>query len=1284
MASEHVSRIAAAEAEDTGTFSGSVDSNTALAEQLQRVARELESLRRETERTAVLGGQERSLLESLLRHSPHGIVVCDRDGRLLVQSAAAERIWGGSASAGSLSDWTRYRAYHPDGRPYTPDDWAMAKAMRSGEPLGPCDLRIERFDGSTAHLLCSAAPIFSDDGGIAGAMAVFVDVTELRELQRRLATREAEVLELSRKHADRGARLLLVSTALSSALTADEVGRVVLERAVPALGAHTGALLLLRRQPAPAHLEVIAAVGYPDPVLASIRHIQLEDGLPVCEVATRGRPIFLDNSSQSLGRYPGLREIVGGIGVSALAVVPLLQDGAVVGALAFHFHHPHPISQEERELAQALADQCAQALERVQLYQSERRARQDAEAAQAQTELLYHLADAVSRAQTLDDIYAPALHAVATALGVERASILLFDENGKMRFRAWRGLSPDYRAAVDGHSPWKADESAAAPILVEDVYTDPALAAFRPVFDAEGIRSLAFFPICAGTTLLGKFMVYSGTPRRLHDREVQLTLTIASHVSQAVARQRLLSAERAARRQAEEHAETARRLHQITGRLSNALLPDQVAEVILDEAGPAMAADAVGLWTIDVTGTRLQLLRARGYAGDGRGLSMPLDSDFPVAECVRNRQPIFIENPADYRQAYPRSERLAREHGYRSDAGVCLPLAIENRALGCLTLTFSRPRDFDAAQRTLLLTLAQHCAQGLERARLYEAERRARAEAEDAHQRSALLARAASLVGTSQDPDVLLEKVAELMVPARADLCMLHVVDDDGVLRLATLCHLDAARTQAARRLVTDAPGRSGERSLVATVLNRETLWVSGRGGEAPIDELMGRLDMHSAIVAPLVVGDRTLGTLVLMRSPGSPAYSAADMQFGDDLAGRVAVALDSARLLRAQARLHAQAEAASRAKDEFISLLGHELRNPLSPIVTALELMRLRGGGEDEGGQFARERGVIERQVQHLVRLVDDLLDVSRITRGKVELRKGPVRVVEVVGKAIEMVSPLFEQRQHHLAVSVPGELVVQADEARLAQVLANLLTNAAKYTDAGGHVDISARTSDGELEIRVSDDGRGMSRELLPRVFELFVQGQGTAERLPDRAEGGLGLGLAIVKSLVELHGGRVVAESPGPGRGSTFVLRLPQVEASAAASRHVEESEPAPRAHALGRRVLVVDDNEDAADFLAEALTTIGHEVAVAYDGPTALDRAQQFHPELAVLDIGLPVMDGYELAHRLRALPGMEEVTLLALTGYGQESDRARAFAEGFQAHFTKPLDLQRLCDALEAL
>ena len=388
------------------------------------------------------------------------------------------------------------------------------------------------------------------------------------------------------------------------------------------------------------------------------------------------------------------------------------------------------------------------------------------------------------------------------------------------------------------------------------------------------------------------------------------------------------------------------------------------------------------------------------------------------------------------------------------------------------------------------------------------------------------------------------------------------------------------------------------------------------------------------------------------------------EVQLVQQVASRCWESLERARVQNERTQLLHAAQAANRAKDEFMAILGHELRNPLSPILTALQLMRARGDTTT-----AREQQVIERQVRHLMRLVDDLLDVSRIARGKVDLKIERIDIADVIAKAVETASPLLEARQHTLQIQVPAGLaIVAADPARLTQVFSNLLTNAAKYTPAGGRILVTADVREQDVAVSVRDTGVGIAPDMLPHIFDAFVQGP----QWVDRAQGGLGLGLTIVRSLVERHGGAVTAVSEGPGRGSELVVRLPLATGALDASAVAEPAFPLPAGN--GMRVLVVDDNADAADLLTAALMMNGFMARQAHDPVEALRVAAEFLPQLAVLDIGLPVMDGYELARRLRGIDGLENIRLIAVSGYGQHSDHRRSLEAGFDHHLVKPVDI----------
>jgi signal transduction histidine kinase/CheY-like chemotaxis protein len=375
--------------------------------------------------------------------------------------------------------------------------------------------------------------------------------------------------------------------------------------------------------------------------------------------------------------------------------------------------------------------------------------------------------------------------------------------------------------------------------------------------------------------------------------------------------------------------------------------------------------------------------------------------------------------------------------------------------------------------------------------------------------------------------------------------------------------------------------------------------------------------------------------------------------------------------------RRHAEAELrqkmeeladADRRKDEFLAMLGHELRNPLAPVTTALQLMRLHN---DEPLRVTRARETIERQVEHMTRLIDDLLDVSRITRGKIELRNEAVVLSTLVARAVEAARPVIDERGHRLTLDLPSEPVaLSGDPARLEQVLANLLNNAAKYTDVGGRIWLRAFVHADELVLSVKDNGAGLTSAMCDRVFDIFVQGP----EVRAYARGGLGIGLTLVRRLVEMHGGTVAVRSDGPGQGSEFIVRLPirPVPQPAASALPGDGALPeGPR-----RRILVVDDNVDAADALAELLRDYGHDVRAVHDGPSAIEEAALHHPDIVLLDIGMPGFDGYEVARRMRTELGLK-ATLVALTGYGEARHRRQARDAGFDEHVTKPVDIRKL-------
>jgi PAS domain S-box-containing protein len=393
------------------------------------------------------------------------------------------------------------------------------------------------------------------------------------------------------------------------------------------------------------------------------------------------------------------------------------------------------------------------------------------------------------------------------------------------------------------------------------------------------------------------------------------------------------------------------------------------------------------------------------------------------------------------------------------------------------------------------------------------------------------------------------------------------------------------------------------------------------------------------------------------------------------DAAGRIVGASKMARDITERKRVLQALEEASRQKDNFLAMLAHELRNPLAPIRNGLQLLRMVDPASEPAEQA---RAIMERQVDHLVRLVDDLMDVSRITRGKIEMRKEPVDLGSIVLSAVETSRPAIEAARHRFNLSLPSEaIVVDADFVRIAQVVANLLNNAAKYTDNGGEISLVAQREGDEAVIRVRDNGIGISPEMMSRLFQMFAQSQDSL----SRSRGGLGIGLALARTLVELHGGRIEAQSAGHGRGTEFVVRLPVfVKVRGAASRGAARA--AAPAGNKQRKVLVVDDNVDAARTLHAVLRELGHDAEIAHDGASALAAARARRPEIVLLDLSMPDMDGVELARELRQKAGLADARFVAVTGLGQDSDRRRTREAGFAVHLVKPLSPEDLRKVLE--
>jgi PAS domain S-box-containing protein len=532
---------------------------------------------------------------------------------------------------------------------------------------------------------------------------------------------------------------------------------------------------------------------------------------------------------------------------------------------------------------------------------------------------------------------------------------------------------------------------------------------------------------------------------------------------------------------------------------------------------------------------------------------------------------------------------------------------------------------------------------------------------------SRYLAQASAVLAEVVDYESTLQKVANLAVPHFADWSAVDVVNDDGTLRRLAVAHRDVDKIRLAHELMRDYPPdpdaptggyavlRTGRPELVAEIT--DDMLTRGARDERHLG-LIRSLGLRSYLCVPLAVSGTPLGVLTFVTAESGRRYAEADLVLATDLAHRAAVAVENTRLYQAL-------RDADRRKDEFLATLAHELRNPLAPIRNALQIMKLVGG---DAGAVEKSRGMMERQVGQMTRLIDDLMDLSRISRGKIVLQKTRMKLADAVQDAVDAARPLIEERGHALVVEVPPEpLSVDADRTRLAQVFANLLNNAAKYTERGGRIRVAVERQGGDVVAAVEDNGVGIPAHMLTRVFDMFTQ----VDRSLEKSQGGLGIGLNIVKRLVEMHGGDIVAESDGHGAGSRFVVRLPVVPT--VPTDTADDRGGGRTAKPAGRRILVVDDNRDGAGSLAEMLRVMGNDTQTAFDGEEAVALAEAFKPDVILMDIGMPRLNGYEACRRIREQPWGRTVVIVAQTGWGQEDDKRKSQEAGFNFHLVKPVD-----------
>jgi PAS domain S-box-containing protein len=833
-------------------------------------------------------------------------------------------------------------------------------------------------------------------------------------------------------------------------------------------------------------------------------------------------------------------------------------------------------------------------------------------------EALARLAARVGKSTHEEEIYEAALDALDYAIGARRAAVLRFDDEGVMRFRAWRGLSDDYRKVAEGHTPWSPTDSEARPIVVSDALADPSLASLRSAFESERIRALAFIPLIVRDRVIGKFMVYWSEPHETTPDEIESAVGIADRVAIGLARLRTEDELRASRDQLQSI---------LAGIVDGVTVQDQSGRLVF--ANPA-AARLIGM------GTAEELFA------------------MPPANIVSQFE-MFAEDGAPFSPA-----ELPGRHALRGETPP--PVTLRFRRVG------------DGGDRWSIVSASPMTGPGGSRMAINIF--RDVTDARRAQERERFLAASAEVLGSSLDYETTLKSVADLAVPVIADWVRIDIVNEQGQVRTIAVAHKDPAKRAMAKEIEERYPQpieNSGVFRVIRTghseiypVITDEMLRESTADG-AYLDVLRS-LGLRSAMLVPLSARGRTFGVLTLIASESVRGFDNSDLAFAEDLARRAALAMDNAFLFRQEQEARQREEAArgvaeqaNRAKDEFLATVSHELRTPLTAI---LGWGRMLTAAPTDDETRAVGLSAIVRAAESQATIVDDLLDVSRIVSGKLRLDPKPLPVSTVIDSAIESVYHAADAKSINIDVQ-RDESMIQGDADRLQQVLWNLLSNAVKFTPTGGTIRVRSEKSDRGVRIIVSDTGSGISPGLLPYVFDRFRQGDST----PTRTFGGLGLGLSIARVIVEMHGGTLTAASDGEGRGATFTVTLP-------ALRGVDgrPAEPPPETTALGRRaVLVVDDDAATRMFLRTLLQRAGADVRVAGSVSEGSDLLASWTPQVVVTDIAMPDQDGFAMLSHLRRRDSTRSVPVIALTAYGRADDRARALSAGFDSYLRKPID-----------
>lgn len=882
------------------------------------------------------------------------------------------------------------------------------------------------------------------------------------------------------------------------------------------------------------------------------------------------------------------------------------------------------------------------------------------------------LADALTTATTPQEVYEAALQGIREALGVDRASVLMFDADGIMRFKAWRGLSDEYRRTVEGHTPWAAGQPAPAPVVVSDVQADASLAEYHRVFARENIRALGFIPLVSRGRTIGKFMLYWAEPTVPSRTTLDAALTIGALVGLAVDRDRqnaaMLDQQRRMEAALEQEAQARERLTRLANGAQRLQLPTGgrvVTDEVLGLARDAITADAYALWRRDEGVWRV----IASHALDSSLASVEL----PGVNSSQWNAPVVALDVDTSNLLEPRRDAF-RAAGIQSLMTV--PLQIRGGTSGTIVFYYRDKHTPTEFELRIAEAVGQLAAAAISSAELFAAQQTLRASAVRGAERSTFLAELSARL-SSLDYEKNLEVLSALVVPRFADWCVVDLVEA-GELRRLAVAHAEPEKAEAARDLHRRYPPRRDEPGGLWHVVNTgeamlheriedEVLTASARDEEHL--EMLRDLGLRSAMLIPLRRSADVFGVLTFVLGEGARTFDGGDLEFAQEIGRRASYAIENARLYR-------QAQEANRAKDEFLAALSHELRTPLNAILGWASILRARPDS-------AIERGldVIYRNAKVQTQLVEDLLDASRIVSGRmsIDLRDTPLR--PIVEAAVETVIPQAVEKDIEVITQLgASEVIIRGDSARLQQVFWNVLSNAVKFTPRAGRITVEADATASEVSVHITDTGAGIRAEWLPFIFDRFRQADATT----TRQFRGLGLGLTLSRQLTEMHGGHIAAASAGTGLGATFTVVLPLVDLATDAP--APAIGPLPENALAGVRLLAVDDDADSLDVLTSILRLQQATVFTATSAVEALEVLQKERPDVVISDIAMPEHDGYWLMQQIRrmASEGGRLMPCVALTAFANAAARERALSVGFNAHLSKPLNTDELVTVITSL